>query len=81
MLEGLPPNNAAHLLRLVCDEQTARSVADAIVETFDPAETAAAAFENEDDTARVKSWTVEIYFGQAPDHAVIRQTSLSHKLS
>lgn len=72
MLEGLPPNNAASLVRLVCDEATARAVADAIVETFDPAETAAAAFENEDDPARIKAWTVEIYFGEAPDEDRIR---------
>ena len=72
MLEGLPPNNAAHMLRLVCDERTARAVADAVVETFDPAETAAAAFEDEGDPALTKAWTVEIYFGQAPDQERIR---------
>ncbi len=72
MLEGLPPNNAAHMLRLVCDEATARAVADAIVETFDPSETAAAAFEDESDPARVKPWIVEIYFGHAPDEANVR---------
>ncbi len=72
MLEGLPPNNAAHLLRLVCDEHTARAVADAVVETFDPAETAAAAFEDEGDPSVNKAWTVEIYFGQAPDQDRIR---------
>lgn len=72
MLEGLPPNNAAHLLRLVCDEATARRIADAVVETFDPAETAAAAFENEDDPARVKAWTVELYFARESDGDAIR---------
>ena len=36
MLEGLPPNNAAHLLRLVADEKRARAVADLIVESFEP---------------------------------------------
>ncbi len=72
MLEGLPPNNAAHLLRLVCDEAVARRIADAVVETFDPAETAAAAFENEDDPARVKAWTVELYFARAADEGAIR---------
>jgi ribosomal protein L11 methyltransferase len=45
MLEGLPPNGAAHVMRLDCDEATARHVVDVIVESFDPAETAAAAFE------------------------------------
>ena len=45
MLEGLPPNGAAYVMRLETDEATARLVADTIVETFDPTETAAAAFE------------------------------------
>ena len=72
MREGLLPNNAAHLLRLVCDERTARAVADAVVETFDPAETAAAAFEDEGDPAETKPWTVDIYFAHAPDEARIR---------
>jgi len=47
MLEGLPPNNAAHLLRLVCDQKRARAVADLIVESFEPAEAASTAFETE----------------------------------
>ena len=72
MLEGLPPNNAAHLVRLVCDEATARAIADLVVETFDPAETAAAAFEDEGDPNQTKAWTVEIYFGQEPDEAGLR---------
>jgi ribosomal protein L11 methyltransferase len=72
MREGLLPNNAAHLLRLVCDETTARLVADAVVETFDPAETAAAAFEDEGDPAETKPWSVDIYFAHAPDEARIR---------
>ena len=38
MLEGLPPNNAAHRLTLVSDEKRARAVADLIVESFEPAE-------------------------------------------
>ena len=77
MFEGLPPNNAAHVMRLSCDEDTARRIADIIVETFDPAETAAAAFEDEAAAPR-KDWTsgpwiVEAYFGQAPDEAQIRE--------
>ena len=40
MLEGLPPNNAAHMMRLVCDERRARAIADLVVESFEPAETA-----------------------------------------
>ena len=43
MLEGLPPNNAAHMLRLITEEEPARAIADLIVEMFDPTETAASA--------------------------------------
>jgi len=68
MLEGLPPNNASHVLRLVCDEQRARAIVDVIVETFDPAETAACAFEEVDGT----SWAVEVFFGEPPDEAGVR---------
>lgn len=68
MLEGLFPNGASHGLRLVCDESRARAIADLIVETFDPAETAATAFEEPDGRA----WAVEIYFGAAPDETLIR---------
>jgi len=72
MLEGLPPNKAAHVMRLQCDEETARRVADIIVETFDPAETAAAAFEEPVVDKNVKpAWLVEIYFGEAPDEESI----------
>ncbi len=68
MLEGLPPNGASHVLRLATDEQRARAVADIIVETFDPTETAAAAFEVDDGPV----WTVEVYFADAPDEDEIR---------
>src|SRR4051812_8612761 len=68
MLEGLPPHRPTHAMRLVADESTARSVADIIVETFDPAETAAAAFENEATLA----WEVEVYFSEPPDEASVR---------
>lgn len=74
MLEGLPPNNAAHLMRLTCDEATARAIADIMVESFDPAETAAAAFEEATSTTDWNSgpWIVEVYFGHAPEEATIR---------
>ncbi|MEF3366906.1 50S ribosomal protein L11 methyltransferase [Methylocystis sp. 9N] len=68
MLEGLPPNGASHVLRLSCDERRARAVADIIVETFDPTETAAAAFEEDGGP----QWTVEVYFAEAPDEPEIR---------
>jgi ribosomal protein L11 methyltransferase len=73
MLEGLPPNNAAHKLRLVCDERQARAVADLIVESFEPAETAATAFETEEAwSGGGKAWLVEAYFGFAPDEETLR---------
>jgi ribosomal protein L11 methyltransferase len=75
MLEGLPPNNAAHVMRLRCDEATARNIADIVVETFDPADTAAAAFEETTNTKDWKDgpWIVEVYFGRAPDEAMVRE--------
>lgn len=74
MLEGLPPNSAAHVMRLTCDEAMARMIADIIVETFDPAETAAAAFEKTPSTKDWNKgpWIVEVYFGSAPDEANVR---------
>jgi len=74
MLEGLPPNNAAFVLRLRCDEDQARAVADLVVETFDPAETAAAAFEEKSSTESwaATPWLVEIYFSLAPDEDNVR---------
>ncbi len=74
MLEGLPPNGAANVMRLACEERTARRIADIIVETFDPATTAAAAFEEAPDTAGCNKapWIVEAYFGAPPDEANVR---------
>jgi ribosomal protein L11 methyltransferase len=74
MLEGLPPNSAAYLMRLSCDEAKARSIADIIVESFDPAMAAAAAFEEapEKGPAVPCPWTVEAYFGALPDEAKVR---------
>jgi ribosomal protein L11 methyltransferase len=74
MLEGLPPNNATHVMRLACDEEVARRVADIIVETFDPAEAAAAAFEEEGSSIdwRPGRWVVEAYFGCKPDEEAVR---------
>ena len=73
MLEGLPPNNAAHKLSLVSDERRARAVADLIVESFEPAEAASTVFETGallPDGA--KAWLTEIYFGSAPDEEAVR---------
>ncbi len=73
MLEGLPPNNAAHRLTLVTDEKRARAVADLIVESFEPAEVASTAFETEDPwPGGGRAWAVEAYFGFEPDQDEIR---------
>lgn len=69
MLEGLTPKNPTHVMKLVSDEKTARAVADIVMETFDPNETAAAAFENE----ATQRWEVEVYFAEAPDEDSMRQ--------
>jgi ribosomal protein L11 methyltransferase len=74
MLEGLPPNNAAHVMRLVSDERRARSVADLIVESFEPAEAASTAFETQDLLpGGGRAWLVEAYFGWEPDEETIRE--------
>jgi ribosomal protein L11 methyltransferase len=72
MLEGLPPNNAAHVMRLVCDERRARAVVDLIVESFEPAEAAASAFEREEGPPGKRDWIVEAYFGFEPDEDGLR---------
>ena len=73
MLEGLPPNNAAHMMRLVSDERRARAVADLIFESFEPAEAASTAFETEDPwPGGGKAWLMEAYFGSEPDEEAIR---------
>ena len=75
MLEGLPPNNAAYVMRIRAPEATARRIADIVVESFDPAETAAAAFEQDGIETRsgtAHSWIVEVFFGRAPDQNAVR---------
>jgi ribosomal protein L11 methyltransferase len=69
MLEGLTPKNPTHVMKLVSDEKTARAVADIVMETFDPNETAAAAFENE----ATHDWEVEVYFAEPPHQAGMRE--------
>ncbi|MEA2833815.1 MAG: ribosomal protein methyltransferase [Methylobacteriaceae bacterium] len=60
-------------MRLTCNEADARAVADLILETFDPAQTAASAFEKEPSASQsAGQWIVEIYFGSAPDETAIR---------
>jgi ribosomal protein L11 methyltransferase len=75
MLEGLPPNNATHVMRLACSEAAACGIADIVVESFDPATTAASAFEAKPDKTSWESnrpWIVEAYFGTPPDEAKVR---------
>jgi ribosomal protein L11 methyltransferase len=52
--------------RLAADERTAKAVADALSESFDPGEVAVAAFEEAD------GWSMEAYFSQPPDEALMR---------
>ncbi len=79
MLES-SPTCSTHIMRLVADEATAKRIADVVTEAFDPEETAASAFEIEDDTAptwQSKLWTVEVYFGFEPDQSAIRELLVS----
>lgn len=68
MLEGLHPNRPTHVFRITTDERSARAMTDLIGEIFDPAETAVAAFETEEDGP----WLLEAYFANEPDQAAIR---------
>jgi ribosomal protein L11 methyltransferase len=73
MLEGLPPNNAAHMLRLVSDERRARAVADLIFESFEPAEAASTVFETDDLLSHGgRAWLMEAYFAESPDEDALR---------
>jgi ribosomal protein L11 methyltransferase len=68
MLEGLHPNRPTHVFRITTDERSARAMTELIGEIFDPAETAVAAFETEEDGP----WLLEAYFAMEPDEAAIR---------
>src|SRR5271166_1628420 len=73
MLEGLPPNNAAHRLTLVSDERRARAVADLLAESFEAGEAASTAFETADLwPGGGKAWLMEVYFGFEPDEEGVR---------
>jgi ribosomal protein L11 methyltransferase len=69
MLEGLHPVSPTHLMRLETSERAARQVADIVSETFDPAETAVAAFEAPDG----RIWLVEVFFREQPDETSVRE--------
>ena len=74
MLEGLPPNNAAHKLSLVSDERRARAVADLIAESFEPGEAASTVFETDERwPGGRRAWAMEAFFGFEPDEAMIRE--------
>ena len=60
------------LARLVCDERTARQVADLLSDNFDSAATAVAAFEGTD-----RRWNVELHFGTPPDEAIFYTSNLT----
>lgn len=69
MREGLQPARPATVARLTStSEPLARRIADLIGESFDPAETAVAAYEMPDE----RSWGVEIYFEREPDQDAVR---------
>ncbi|RAI35102.1 50S ribosomal protein L11 methyltransferase [Rhodoplanes serenus] len=68
MREGLQPARPATVARLTTTEPLARRIADLIGESFDPAETAVAAYEMPDE----RSWGVEIYFEHEPDQGAVR---------
>lgn len=69
MLEGPHPNAPIHVARIVTDESGAQRISDLVGESFDPADTAVAAFEAQGET--MPSWLVEIFFARAPDRAVV----------
>ncbi len=69
MLEGLPPHRPTHVLRLITDEPSARTMTELLGEMFDPMETAVAAFEVEETGA----WRLEAYFSEEPDAEMIRE--------
>jgi ribosomal protein L11 methyltransferase len=62
-----PSGQTSVLARLATDDPTARRLADALAEAFDAGETAVAAYGDD-----AGGWTVEIYFGRAPDQHAVR---------
>jgi ribosomal protein L11 methyltransferase len=70
-----PSDTTSALARLVTDAETARLLSDALMEAFDPGETAVAAFEDRTGVAGTdlpSTWTVEIFFERAPNEAAVR---------
>jgi ribosomal protein L11 methyltransferase len=56
------------LARLVCDERTARRLADALSDSLESSATAIAAFEGTDGR-----WNVEVHFEEPPDETALRR--------
>jgi ribosomal protein L11 methyltransferase len=57
---------ATTVARLAADETTARRIATAFLETYDPGEAAAGAYED------ARDWAVAIHFRQAPNETAVR---------
>jgi ribosomal protein L11 methyltransferase len=70
MLDGLPPHEPTYVARIVADETSACRIADLLGESFEPTETAVAAFERPDGSAR-PPWLVEVYFRTPPDETAV----------
>jgi ribosomal protein L11 methyltransferase len=64
----MPSGGNTVLARLICDEATAKRLADQLSGHFELSETAVAAFEGVDGR-----WTVEIHFQGPPDEAAVRR--------
>ncbi|MFG1297375.1 50S ribosomal protein L11 methyltransferase [Xanthobacter variabilis] len=62
MLEGLPPNDATHVMRVAAPRLAAMHISDLISESFDPADVAVTDFERTED-----EWVVEVFAGEAFD--------------
>ena len=74
MLAEMSPSSRQYRVTFACDERCARSSVDLIVETFEPGEAAASAFEVEASASPCNAhlWQVEAYFGQEPDLEALR---------
>jgi ribosomal protein L11 methyltransferase len=62
------------MMRLACDEPTAQSLSNLLLETFDENETAVSVFEVEPNAAAwvSKDWMVEVFFESEPDPVALR---------
>jgi ribosomal protein L11 methyltransferase len=66
-MPSTPETSVTAVARLDCDSATARRLVDALAETFDAADAAAAAFERPDG-----GWSFAAHFAEAPDEASLR---------